>query len=180
MVRMDTRARTLAALTGAATGLAVGFALSTSLERHLVRGESMVPALRPRDTVISVRAGSVLGRFLRPRPSRIAVIELPCVADAQPLRRPPGVEITYLARNDRPRGEPTLHTLGTLLRPGGSAPAAGAGPPVIAEPAEDLYAWVAGEASVVREVRRALVGPCGLDRRQVAFMGYWRQGRAEG
>src|SRR3546814_6997407 len=77
LVRMDTRARTLAALIGAATGVAVGVAVSTSLERHLVRGESMVPALRPRDTVISVRADSVLGRFLRPRRSRIAVIALP-------------------------------------------------------------------------------------------------------
>ncbi len=87
MVRMDTRARTLAALLGAATGLAAGLALSTSLERHLVRGESMGPALRPRDTVISVRADSVLGRFLRPRPTRIAVIALPWEHDLIGVKR---------------------------------------------------------------------------------------------
>lgn len=87
MVRMDTRARTLAALVGAATGVAVGVAVSTSLERHLVRGESMVPALRPRDTVISVRADSVLGWFLRPRRSRIAVIALPWEHDLIGVKR---------------------------------------------------------------------------------------------
>jgi len=84
---MDTRARTLAALIGAATGLAVGAAVSTSLERHLVRGESMLPSLRPRDTVISVRADSVLGRFLGPRRSRIAVIELPWEHDLIGVKR---------------------------------------------------------------------------------------------
>lgn len=87
MVRMDTRARTLAALLGAATGLAVGAAASTSLERHLVRGESMVPALRPRDTVVSVRTDSVLGRLRPPRPSRIAVIALPWEHDLIGVKR---------------------------------------------------------------------------------------------
>jgi len=86
-VRLDRRARTLAALLGGATGLAVGVALGSSLERHLVRGESMVPALRPRDTVISVRAGSPLGRLLRPRPSRIAVIALPWEHDLLGVKR---------------------------------------------------------------------------------------------
>ncbi len=87
MVRMDTRARTLAAVIGAATGVAVGAAVSTSLERHLVRGESMVPALRPRDTVISVRADSVLGRLRPPRPGRIAVIALPWEHDLIGVKR---------------------------------------------------------------------------------------------
>ncbi|MFP5322602.1 MAG: hypothetical protein ACLGIC_12265 [Acidimicrobiia bacterium] len=84
---MDTRGRTLAALVGAATGLAVGVAVASSLERHLVRGESMVPALRPRDTVISVRSGSVLGRLVRPRTARIAVIRLPWEHDLIGVKR---------------------------------------------------------------------------------------------
>jgi NADPH-dependent ferric siderophore reductase len=41
------------------------------------------------------------------------------------------------------------------------------------------YAWVAGEASTVRAIRRHLVNDLGWDRRTVAFMGYWRLGRAE-
>lgn len=41
------------------------------------------------------------------------------------------------------------------------------------------YAWVAGEAAVVRDLRRHLVRDLGIDRRSVAFMGYWRRGKAE-
>ncbi len=42
-----------------------------------------------------------------------------------------------------------------------------------------FYAWIAGEAGTVKELRRYLVRDVGIDRKQVAFMGYWRQGRAE-
>ncbi|ROS74341.1 siderophore-interacting protein [Cellulomonas sp. PhB143] len=42
-----------------------------------------------------------------------------------------------------------------------------------------LYAWLAGEAGVIKTLRRYLVGELGVDRRAVAFMGYWRQGRSE-
>ncbi|HSN37504.1 MAG TPA: siderophore-interacting protein [Arthrobacter sp.] len=42
-----------------------------------------------------------------------------------------------------------------------------------------FYAWIAGEAGVVKEMRRYLVREVGIDRKQVAFMGYWRQGKAE-
>ncbi|WP_410908407.1 siderophore-interacting protein [Puerhibacterium sp. TATVAM-FAB25] len=42
-----------------------------------------------------------------------------------------------------------------------------------------LYAWLAGEAGVIKTLRRYLVGECGVDRKAVAFMGYWRKGRAE-
>lgn len=42
-----------------------------------------------------------------------------------------------------------------------------------------LYAWLAGEAGAVKQLRRHLVGELGVDRRTVAFMGYWRLGRAE-
>ncbi len=41
-----------------------------------------------------------------------------------------------------------------------------------------LYAWVAGESGVVTALRRHLVRDLGLDRGQVAFMGYWRLGVA--
>jgi NADPH-dependent ferric siderophore reductase len=43
-----------------------------------------------------------------------------------------------------------------------------------------FYAWIAGEAAVIRDLRRYLVREVGIDRKQVAFMGYWRQGKAEG
>ena len=41
------------------------------------------------------------------------------------------------------------------------------------------YAWIAGEAAAVKALRRHLVSEVGFDRRNVAFMGYWRRGRAE-
>lgn len=42
-----------------------------------------------------------------------------------------------------------------------------------------FYAWIAGEAGVVKDLRRYLVRDVGIDRKQVAFMGYWRKGKAE-
>lgn len=42
-----------------------------------------------------------------------------------------------------------------------------------------LYAWLAGEAGAIKTLRRHLVTERGVDRRAVAFMGYWRLGRAE-
>ncbi|MDN6329853.1 MAG: siderophore-interacting protein, partial [Brachybacterium sp.] len=42
-----------------------------------------------------------------------------------------------------------------------------------------FYAWLAGEAGVIKSLRRHLVSELGLDRKQVSFMGYWRQGRPE-
>lgn len=43
----------------------------------------------------------------------------------------------------------------------------------------DFYAWVAGEAATVKTLRRLLVTDVGVARSNVAFMGYWRRGRAE-
>lgn len=42
-----------------------------------------------------------------------------------------------------------------------------------------MYAWLAGEAGAIKTLRRHLVAERGVDRRAVAFMGYWREGRAE-
>lgn len=43
-----------------------------------------------------------------------------------------------------------------------------------------LYTWLAGEAGAIKTLRRFLVNDLGVDRRAVAFMGYWRLGKAEG
>ncbi|MCY1159333.1 MAG: siderophore-interacting protein, partial [Citricoccus sp.] len=42
------------------------------------------------------------------------------------------------------------------------------------------YAWLAGEAGAITSIRRHLVKDLGIDRKCVSFMGYWKQGRAEG
>ena len=43
---------------------------------------------------------------------------------------------------------------------------------------DDTYAWIAGESWLVKALRRSLVTELGLERAQVAFMGYWREGVA--
>ncbi|WP_369037550.1 siderophore-interacting protein [Streptomyces adonidis] len=45
--------------------------------------------------------------------------------------------------------------------------------------AERPYVWIAGESSVVKELRRHLVRERGIDRRAVTFVGYWRRGLSE-
>lgn len=42
-----------------------------------------------------------------------------------------------------------------------------------------FYAWIAGESTLVTNLRRYLVHECGINREQVAFMGYWKKGTAQ-
>jgi NADPH-dependent ferric siderophore reductase len=113
-----------------------------------------------------------------------ALMEVPTAADVLDLDVPAGVEVTWLPREANPRGELLRIALLGALRPAG--PGAD-----IEDPAEELlwevpeaadgdgpYVWLAGEAGVVTGLRRLLVRDLGLDRRRVAFMGYWRVGRA--
>lgn len=94
------------------------------------------------------------------------LLEVPTAADRLPLRAPEGARVTWLPREGAPYGEPLLRALRSWTAGGCADPAARAG----------LYAWVAGEAAVVRAARRHLVRDAGLTREQVTFMGYWRLG----
>lgn len=42
----------------------------------------------------------------------------------------------------------------------------------------ELYGWLAGEAAVIKRLRRLLVQEHSVPRASVAFMGYWREGRS--
>lgn len=124
-------------------------------------------------------------------------IEVPTDADRLPVVAPAGVEVRWIARNGAAHGTRMtdhVHAWASTAVVGsavGGAPAAGVGELVDVDvdqqvlwdvpPATDaqLYAWIAGEAACVKELRRHLVRGVGLDREQVAFMGYWRHGRAE-
>ena len=44
----------------------------------------------------------------------------------------------------------------------------------------DFYAWVAGESMAVMAIRRFFVNECGLDRKALTLMGYWKLGRSLG
>jgi NADPH-dependent ferric siderophore reductase len=122
----------------------------------------------------------------------VAVLEVPEAGDVLSLAVPPGVEVRWLIRGSRARGEalgPAVHA--ALCELGVAAPAAGVEPEdvdltggilweVPETGADGCYAWLAGEAGMVKALRRRLVRDLGVPRSSVAFMGYWRVGAAEG
>jgi NADPH-dependent ferric siderophore reductase len=146
---------------------------ATATELVLGGDETAVPAI-----------GAIVEE-LASRTRATALMEVPTAADVLDLAVPAGVRVTWLPRGSAPRGEPLRDALLEVLRPAGRgqdvedtdedllwevpADAAGDGP----------YVWLAGEAGVVTGLRRLLVRDLGLDRRRVAFMGYWREGRAQ-
>lgn len=121
-----------------------------------------------------------------------AFMEVPDPADVQEVRTPSGVEVTWLVRGEAGHG--ARLTKAVTEHVGGRAVALEAPEEVdpdlwetptysssgeeIAEggASGELYAWIAGESGVVTGLRRHLVKERGIDRRQVAFMGYWRRG----
>lgn len=120
-------------------------------------------------------------------------MEVPCDDDILPVETTASVKVTWLARNGGERGAgliPAVKAAAGRLLPPLPAPEtfddvdvdSGELWEVPQEEATDygpLYAWLAGEASVIKTLRRHLVAERGLDRRSVAFMGYWRNGRPE-
>lgn len=109
------------------------------------------------------------------------VLEVPTPDDVLDVAAPPGVEVVWLARS---RGEalgPVVHDLSPDRGDARGAVPTGDEDDLWDVPAAAtgrFYAWLAGEAGVVVAMRRHLVGERGLDRRAVAFMGYWRRGRS--
>ncbi|MEV6350766.1 siderophore-interacting protein [Actinoplanes sp. NPDC051851] len=123
-----------------------------------------------------------------------ALLEVPESGDHLPLTAPPGVRITWLPRDGAEHGTrliPAVQTAAAHLL-GDAAGTTCADledvdvdhdllweVPDGTEPTDGFYAWLAGEAAVIKSLRRHLVATCGVDRRSVAFMGYWRFGRPE-
>ena len=125
----------------------------------------------------------------------VAFIEVPEGGDILPIHAPPGVEVHWLPRGGKAHGEAlipaVLEYLGdvstdlTIVDVDSEEPLwetpdySGLGEEVSdAENHADRYFWIAGESGVVTTLRRHLVKDLGVDRAQVAFMGYWRHGVA--
>lgn len=134
------------------------------------------------------------------------LLEVPLRADATVLAAPPGVIVRWLGRDGADHGDlliPAVREAADRLLAGAGGHAC-AGACAAAHPLEDvdvdvdllwevpvdarggplaacldLYVWLAGEAGVIKALRRHLVSERGLDRSAVAFMGYWRIGRSE-
>jgi NADPH-dependent ferric siderophore reductase len=124
-----------------------------------------------------------------------ALLEVPESADRLELSTPAGFTVTWLPRDGAEHGaalvpavrEVAQRLLGDCRAPVATdledvdidqdilweVPEESAGAP------DGFYAWLAGEAAVIKTLRRHLVSECGVDRRAVAFMGYWRLGRPE-
>ena len=105
-----------------------------------------------------------------------------------PLKAPATAELVWLPRGQQAHGQRLLQAVQARLA--AAATVAGAAElddidvdaQILWEQADAsadgaLYAWVAGEAGAVMAIRRYLLKDCGLDRRAITFMGYWRQGR---
>lgn len=124
-----------------------------------------------------------------------AFIEVPTGADRLTLDLPESFRVTWIAREAREHGA----ALGDAVSRWSAASAeilARAAAPRPQELADvdvdvdllwdspedsdgEFYAWMAGEAAMVKALRRHLVQGCGVDRKRVAFMGYWRLGQSE-
>lgn len=144
-------------------------------------------------------------RALPPDSVGHVMLEVPHPDDRFDLHAPPGVDVSWSARRGAGHGSHLLRMVLTAHLPPSRAqvplaPWSAQRPdaPISQDAAAatddellwdvptggrlmgtPLYAWVAGEASTVRAIRRHLVTELGHDRSAVAFMGYWRMGRSE-
>ena len=106
----------------------------------------------------------------------------------------PNLTVNWCAREDAPRGEGLTVGLRKAL---GLGAWNSKGASITAEPSPDcdgetevvwtladdenpqIYIFIAGEASVVKTLRRICVQEASIPKNDVSFMGYWRVGRTE-
>jgi NADPH-dependent ferric siderophore reductase len=125
----------------------------------------------------------------------VAFIEVPEAGDILPIGAPDGVELRWLPRGLGSHGTSLIPAVLDYLGAAADAveirdvdtddplwetPEYSSLGEVLddAAPHADRYFWIAGESGVVTTLRRHLVKDLGIDRSQVAFMGYWRTGVA--
>lgn len=97
--------------------------------------------------------GSLLESSIPPGGRVLALVEVESPEERQDL---PGVR--WLPRNGAPHGSLLVAAVRELEIPPGS-----------------LFAWLAGEATLVRTLRRHLVTDRGVPKRSIDFTGYWRK-----
>lgn len=140
------------------------------------------------DTALPAVAGILEDLARWPHPPQVqAFLEVAHDADVLPLAAPVGAQLFWLAREGAAHGQLLQQAVQARVGPLGlraaeqdlaeididqdilweQASAQGGG----------MYAWVAGEAGAVMAIRRHLVKDCGIDKRAITFMGYWRHGK---
>ncbi|UYO96832.1 siderophore-interacting protein [Microbacterium sp. M28] len=144
-------------------------------------------------------AAPAIARILEDAPRNLrghAFIEVPAAEDILAIGAPEGVEVHWLPRGEAQHGLRLIPTVLDYLGDDDTdeivvtdidgedlvweTPAySGLGEDVEnAGASAERYFWIAGESGVVTTLRRHLVKDLGIDRSQVAFMGYWRRGVA--
>lgn len=95
----------------------------------------------------------------------VAIIEIPTASDRQSFPAPPGIEFSWIARDESPDGDsrPGSLALRTLM----SADL----------PEGVVHAHAIGESALATGARRHLVQDREVSKRHVDFVGYWRHGR---
>lgn len=94
----------------------------------------------------------------------IAFVEVADAAEEQPLTSRAKVELTWLHRDGAAPG--TTDLLERAVRE-------------LAFPAGDYYAWISGEASSLRPIRRHLLQERGARKEWLHFSGHWKRGTAD-
>lgn len=145
------------------------------------------------ETALPAIAGIFETLAEQPDPPQVqAYVEVPLQADCLDLACPAGATLHWLPRDvlGSAHGQAMIDAVteyaSLLPRPAPSAGDTGEEPDAeerlweLAEPSagSDFYAWIAGESASVRQIRQHLRSECGMDRRQLSLMGYWRQGRS--
>ncbi|MFD5095909.1 siderophore-interacting protein [Amycolatopsis thailandensis] len=92
----------------------------------------------------------------------LVYVEIGDREDRQVFETQGTVELHWVVRGSQSIGEAVLDAVRKAELPGGTA-----------------YAWISGEANMVKLARRHLVRERGIDKRAICFTGYWRQGMSE-
>ncbi|WP_243062977.1 siderophore-interacting protein [Humibacter sp. RRB41] len=163
--------------------LGVDFVPPAKTENYLLAGdETAAPAI-----------AGILEQL--PQDARgVVVLEVPHADDARYLPRHPGFDYRVASRGSAERHRHLVaavrHAVAELAPAGRGAEVEELDTDLIWEvprtakggaalKSAPLYAWLAGEAGAIKALRRHLVSGHGVDRRAVAFMGYWRLDKAE-
>jgi NADPH-dependent ferric siderophore reductase len=124
-----------------------------------------------------------------------AFIEVPTAADALLPAIPASFRVRWLGREDAPHGSRLIDAVTAWTADSRDVLERATAPrPQVLEDVDvdrdllwdspeeadgEFYAWIAGESATIKALRRHLVSGCGVDRKRVAFMGYWRLGQSE-
>ena len=150
---------------GDQVGLILPFAVDTTSTKGLLHsGVDYVPPATSvrRILVADETALPALAGILEQLPAAVHAtifVEVPDGSDIRPLPTPGSADITWITPAD---GTSLLEALKSAELP-----------------YDADYAWVAGESSMIKSVRRHLVNAAGMPKASISFQGYWKRGEAQ-